>query len=98
VIGRLVTPSGPAFNLIFVALPQLAFVGPEPDNYMFSNYTYVGWWIAMCNVGLIVLYKKRFIEPPRPGKGETTLSQNGHREIRSRAVAVLLILFLLSRS
>ena len=60
-------------------------------NYMFSNYTYVGWWIAMCNVGLIVLYKKRFIEPPRPGKSETTLS-------RPRAVAVLLTPFLLSRS
>ena len=69
VISRLVTPSGPAFNLLFVFLPQFSVWGiktPE-ESPMFSQYTYVGWFICAANLGLIVLFNKRFIEPPRPG-------------------------------
>ena len=81
-LGRLVTPSGPAMNLCFIALPAFSpwffpmshgHCGDDPDlpeaHCMFSRYSYVGWFIFCTNALNLYLLRSRFIEPPRPGVG-----------------------------
>lgn len=81
-LGRMVTPSGPALNLLFIALPAFSpwffpngagHCGDDPDSpeahCMFSQYSYVGWFIFCTNSLNLYLLRQRFIEPPRPGVG-----------------------------
>ena len=36
---------------------------------MLSKFSYVGWFIFLTNFGLLMMMRRNFIEPPRPGVG-----------------------------